>query len=332
MFSIKEEYIELKYWEKKVKYEPFSKRMKVYQLPHKINTSSFVKEIIDLGVKNDCNKVMFYIKEHEIDLLSKSICSDEGASPSLNDRILHTKQKTKLLSKSQNFNKTRKYKNIADNLNLINENTIYKEGYITGFFEGETANICSIFLKPLKCDLKSIIKEKSNFQVVKNYVVNGISDSLAEKYSMRYAIESDAPQMADLYKTIFETYPTPMNNPEYIVECMRKNVHFTVIEHNNKIVSACSAEIMSEFKSAEISDCATLPEHRGNSLLSTQFICLEKLMKEMKIKTLFSYSRALSLGMNLVNKKLGYRYGGCLIKNSNICGNLENMNVWYKNI
>lgn len=34
--------------------------------------------------------------------------------------------------------------------------------------------------------------------------------------------------------------------------------------------------------------------------------------------------------MNVTFSKLNYNYGGTLINNTNISGDLESMNVWYK--
>jgi hypothetical protein len=36
--------------------------------------------------------------------------------------------------------------------------------------------------------------------------------------------------------------------------------------------------------------------------------------------------------MNITFAKLGYRYGGRLINNTNISGSIESMNVWYKSL
>ncbi len=282
MFSKREEYIELDYWVKRVKYEPFSKRMKVYQFPDKPETSRFINELKELGEKNSCNKIMLYIKDSE---------------------------------------KKR-----------INEKSFDKEGLIKGFFNGETAYIYTLFLNSNKKNSTLLKEEEKIFDIAKDYKKHEGEAFVSKEYYTRLASKADAHKMSSFYEGIFETYPTPINDPEFIQECMDNDVYFTVIEHNGEIVSACSAEIMNEFKAAEIADCGTLVEHQGNNLLSYQFTYLEKFMKAKGIKTLFSYSRSLSIGMNLVNKKQGFTYGGRLKQNSNICGKIENMNVWYKNL
>jgi hypothetical protein len=34
--------------------------------------------------------------------------------------------------------------------------------------------------------------------------------------------------------------------------------------------------------------------------------------------------------MNITFKKMGYMYSGTAVNNTNICGNFEDMNFWYK--
>jgi len=36
--------------------------------------------------------------------------------------------------------------------------------------------------------------------------------------------------------------------------------------------------------------------------------------------------------MNITFAKQGYQYAGCLVNNSNICGSIESMNVWYRQL
>jgi len=44
----------------------------------------------------------------------------------------------------------------------------------------------------------------------------------------------------------------------------------------------------------------------------------------------YTIARALSAGMNVTFARAGYDYGGTLTNNTNICGQIESMNVWYK--
>ncbi|SFL75370.1 putative beta-lysine N-acetyltransferase [Gracilibacillus orientalis] len=206
------------------------------------------------------------------------------------------------------------------------------EGMIQGFFYGETALIYAIFLNSDRKQSEDSEAEKQVMQNIKERMKEGLTFDLAEGYSMRWAEKKDAPQMALLYKTVFKSYPTPMNDPEFIKEMMQNQVYFSIIEKEGSVVSACSADVLSEYQAAELSDCATYPNHRGKQLLSYQVSRLIPRIKQMGINVLFSYSRSVSVGMNLVNVKHGFQYGGKMIRNSNIAGSMENMNIWYKTL
>ena len=205
-----------------------------------------------------------------------------------------------------------------------------KEGYIKGFFKGEDAYIYSFFLTPTRKNSITLQQEKKVMDIVQKDSESR-SVSLPTGYYMRRATTKDTKQMAALYDTVFETYPTPMNNPDYIKTMMHDDVYFTVVEKDGEIVSASSADVLSKFNAAEMTDCATLEEHRGKRLLSHQFTYLENLMKQKGIQTLFCYARSVSVGMNLINIRHEFTYGGCMVQNSNISGNLESMNIWFKN-
>ena len=55
-------------------------------------------------------------------------------------------------------------------------------------------------------------------------------------------------------------------------------------------------------------------------------------LKHKQYITSYTIARSLSYGMNITFAKMGYIYGGTLINNTNICGSLESMNIWYKHL
>lgn len=208
------------------------------------------------------------------------------------------------------------------------------EGMIESFFNGENAHIYAIFLDPKRNHHHLSDQEKNVLRLVHRKKGEGPSHrfQLPASFHMRWAKQQDAEQMSILYKTIFKSYPTPMNEPDFIKQMIVDNVYFLVVEHRNDIVSACSAELLQNFRSAELSDCATFREHRSKQLLSYQVAHLIPRLKKIGVGTLFSYSRSTSVGMNLVNAKHGFHYGGRMVQNSNISGSMENMNIWYKTL
>jgi hypothetical protein len=59
---------------------------------------------------------------------------------------------------------------------------------------------------------------------------------------------------------------------------------------------------------------------------------MEKRMRKAGIKTPFTIARLNSLAMNKTFLKLHYTYAGTLVKNTNIAGKIESMNVYYKHL
>lgn len=207
-----------------------------------------------------------------------------------------------------------------------------QEGMIDGFFQGEDAYIYSLFLKSERNHPIDWSQEEKVMQIVDQDKKLVQEACLPKEYAMRSATVEDAQKMAKLYGEVFETYPTPLDDPNFIKEMMNDHVYFTIVEHKDQLISACSADFFPLFNAAEMTDCATLPEHRGQGLLSQQFIHLENKMEQQGVQTLFSYSRAVSIGMNLINARHGFSFGGRMIQNSNISGRFEDMNIWVKSI
>ncbi|WP_416147963.1 putative beta-lysine N-acetyltransferase [Salipaludibacillus sp. HK11] len=251
----------------------------------------------------------------------------------LQDQIEPFIQSVKQLGEKYECDKLIFYVKLSEQ-SLIHRYTTRYEGMIESFFNGDDAHIYALFLYPERNLSHFSKREKDVFRIVNRKKGEGLTHQfhLPTSYYMRWAVKEDADQMSSLYKTIFKSYPTPMNEPEFIKQMMDDEVYFLVVEHDRKIVSACSAEILTPYHAAELSDCATYRVHRSKKLLSYQVSHLVPRLKKMGVRTLFSYSRSMSVGMNIVNAKHGFKFGGRMIQNSNICGSIENMNIWYKNI
>jgi beta-lysine N6-acetyltransferase len=123
-----------------------------------------------------------------------------------------------------------------------------------------------------------------------------------------------------------------MNDPEYIQKCIKGDTVFYVYTYEGKIVSAASAEINRFYHNAEITDCATLPEHRQFGLMKHLIVKLEEELLAQEIYCVYSIARALSFGMNAALHQQGYEYRGRLANNCYIFDKLEDMNMWVKSI
>lgn len=157
-----------------------------------------------------------------------------------------------------------------------------------------------------------------------------IKANLPPEFNFKICNNSDVFKITDVFKKVFETYPFPIHDPEYIQKTMNENVYYFSVTRDNNIVALSSSEIDTNSQNVEFTDFATLPEYQGNGLA---FYLLEKMENEMQkknIKVAYTIARAYSYGINSIFSKSGYKYCGTLLNNTNIHGNFESMNVWYK--
>ena len=140
----------------------------------------------------------------------------------------------------------------------------------------------------------------------------------------------DADELTKLYSSVFKVYATPINMPGYISKTIKEGMVYAIIRENEKIVSSASAEINVQYRNAELTDCASLPEAQGKGHMKKLLTKLEGMLFQRNIKCLYTIARAESYGMNKVFHQLGYSYSGRMINNCNIYSGLEDMNVWYK--
>lgn len=153
---------------------------------------------------------------------------------------------------------------------------------------------------------------------------------LAPQFSFQIATEDDIPQMVTVFRKVFATYPFPIHDPEYIKKTMNRNVRYFLICKDEQVVAVSSAEIDFQGKNVEMTDFATLPEYRGMGFALYLLYQMETAMKKTDIRCFHTIARAMSYGMNITFAKRGYKYSGTLVNNTNISGQLESMNVWYK--
>ena len=149
---------------------------------------------------------------------------------------------------------------------------------------------------------------------------------------LRVCTLEDVEIMADLYGRVFPTYPFPINDPAYLRETMASHIVYFGIWLQGKLVALSSAEMDVETRSVEMTDFSTLPEHRGQGLATILLEAMEVEMYSRDVATAYTIARAPSFGMNITFARMGYTFSGRLINNTNISGQFEDMNVWYKHL
>ena len=208
-----------------------------------------------------------------------------------------------------------------------------EEAYIPGFFDGSkgASFMCKYFSQSrMLNDETESNREVLETALSKNGEVKDIQ--LAENASCVFCIEEDVFRMGEIYQDVFTTYPFPIHDPSYLLKMMSENVLYFCIKEDDRIVALASCEMDIENRNVEMTDFATVPECRGKGY---SLYLLGEMEKEMSLRGMvisYTIARAASCGMNIVFSRNNYEYAGMLVKNTNIAGKLENMNVWYKTL
>jgi putative beta-lysine N-acetyltransferase len=141
-----------------------------------------------------------------------------------------------------------------------------------------------------------------------------------------------AETMAHLYSQVFESYPFPIFDPEFIKETMESHVYYFGVFQESELVALSSAETDMASLNVEMTDFATLPQVRGQGLAELLLATMGSAVSSMGIQTAYPIARATSHGMNITFSRGGYSFAGTLVNNTNISGGLESMNVWWKDL
>lgn len=208
-----------------------------------------------------------------------------------------------------------------------------KEARIPAFYAGRDAAVfMAFYLSDKRAEEFNTDEMKEIFEVALEKPTDKVTCQLNDGFKLRMCNKSDAFAIADIYKTVFPSYPFPIRDPDYILKTMNSHVDYFGIATNCQLVAVSSAEMDKQSSNVEMTDFATLPEWRGNGFAQVLLFCMENKMKNKGIKTAYTIARAMSAGMNITFSKAGYKFGGRLKNNTNISGKIESMNVWYKKL
>lgn len=209
------------------------------------------------------------------------------------------------------------------------------EAKIPGFYNGkEDAWFLSKYYdkKRASVDLTTSETIKSNIETALKKSKSNANRCLPDGFEFRKLEERDAEDLAELYKVVFKTYPFPIHDPSFIKQVMKDYVIYFGIFDGDRLVSASSCETDEKSQNVEMTDFATHPEYRGKSFGTILLNEMEKYMRKHKYLCTYTIARAMSAAMNITFAKLGYKFSGTLINNTNISGKIESMNVWYKSL
>lgn len=205
------------------------------------------------------------------------------------------------------------------------------EGFIPLFFSKKTD--CFFVSKFLDKKRKTIpAEELRNFGSLLGTSVNDSKNAIFKYEIGRLAIE-DSDAISKIFRQVFKTYPFPVHQPSYIKQTIQGNTTWYFgVKNGARLIGISSAELDLSSQNAEMTDFGVLPDYRGKNIAYRLLNRMEQEMKAIDIKTLYTIARLKEPGMNKTFLKSGYKYSGTLINNTNISGNTESMNLFYKQI
>jgi beta-lysine N6-acetyltransferase len=276
---------------------------------------------------------MQYIKEIKGDRASVKIYCD-----SFNERIRIDGYSGNLNEVNEMINKAAQeaaaekviIKSQREHLHFFIENGYELEAYINGYFHGSDAYFLAKFLTVKR--KMSTGWEKSNRILTDVQKLKPEDKYPLYSYSLQRADIDDAERLAGLYEKVFPVYPVPLQDAKYVRKSIESGTIFLFVEKNGEIISAASAEIDKCLRSAELTDCATLPAFRGGGLMKQLLTGLEEELIKQEFYCSYTIARSLSFGMNAAFRQLGYRYGGRVVNNCYIYDKMEDMNIWWKDL
>ncbi|MDF1617192.1 putative beta-lysine N-acetyltransferase [Petrocella sp. FN5] len=207
-----------------------------------------------------------------------------------------------------------------------------KEGEIEGYYSG--TNHCLFMAKYLKADRRGVRKKAKILDTIDKAKEKKVELDRFKwpSYTFRRLGEEDIGQMIKVYEEVFETYPFPIYDPDYIRKTMMEHCQYFGVFDQEGLIGLSTCEINHKEKNVEMTDFAVLPSYRGHKLAKALLITMEKAMAQEGISTYYTIARSQSLPMNMTFSSLGYHYGGTLWNNTQIAGNIESMNIWVKQI
>ncbi|PKG33933.1 putative beta-lysine N-acetyltransferase [Methanoregula sp.] len=216
---------------------------------------------------------------------------------------------------------------------IFADNGYITEATVPSFFQGKEP---AVFMGKYPDPERRVIRDQTRLTDVLSsagdHAGECASHSLPEGFSLMCANPDDAEEIAALFSTVFRTYPFPILDPEYLKKTMEEHIRYYLIRKDSVLAAVASCEVDGENKNAEVTDFATAALFRGRGLAAVLLRTMETELRNEGILLAFTIARALSHPMNNTFAGAGYRFGGMLPNNTNICGSLECMNVWYKTL
>jgi putative beta-lysine N-acetyltransferase len=205
------------------------------------------------------------------------------------------------------------------------------EAIVPGFFNGiEDALFMVKYTDPSRRELNA--NEMEVFQQILLSAVNNELPKLDNTHLLRLLTPEDTEDMTRVFAQVFDSYPFPIFDAEFLKKEMSEETRYFGVFQNGQLVGISSAECDDNLKNAEMTDFAVLPSQRGKKMAVHLLKTMERYLIDKGFKSFYTIARLKSPSMNKTFMNNQYRYTGTLVNNTQIAGQIESMNVWYKTV
>jgi len=139
-----------------------------------------------------------------------------------------------------------------------------QEATVPGFFRGVDD---MVFMAKYLFPKRGLEKHKAQIQeilaVAQKRTNHNVGKSWEKRYTIRQCVASDTERMKSFYQQIFQTYPFPIYDAEYLIDTMKHNIRYFCVLEGKRIIALASSEIDYDSLSVEMMAFATLPDLRG---------------------------------------------------------------------
>jgi len=211
----------------------------------------------------------------------------------------------------------------------------FKEAFVPNMYNGRTG---SYFMSKYTDESRKniILAQRNEIDDIRQLAITKgrqyENPDATSPFPIRILEKADVPQLVELYKTAFTKYPYPIIDENYLSKSMKNNTAYYGAFDGERLVAAASAETDAENSNVEMSDFVTHTEYQGKNLSLFILMTMEADNKKQGIMTTYTLTRSLSAAINITFAKNSYHYAGLLRNNTNINGQIESMNVWYKKL
>lgn len=209
-----------------------------------------------------------------------------------------------------------------------------KEAEIKGYFNG---------IKPIVCYSSFIDKKKSIISRPEQNVINKIIDSSTKSnYKMgkyrtddRYHIKLIDKKNFNLVHNFLDKLISNPEDKKRSIADFDKNMDSKTIcglFYYDQLIITGSILRTTQTNTACIKDFYFDKNFRGLNFL---FLLIDQLMTSLSdsvIKTVYTFTKALDPDLNRLFGIYGFQHGGTLINEQEANGNLQNVNIWFKNL